>query len=429
MIERLAQHGRRTAYVVPAACWVLSMSLLAASVIMQQSDPSAARGVPGFGDAAWWGSAAVLGLQAVVLWGLRGRPRATLLAVAAGLPALMVLGEGIGVGLVAVLVATYRAALAAPGRRLAPTLLGAGALVAAGVTAAGLRSGSAESAAIVGGLLQGAAAVGLPLVLAALVGARREADAALAGTAEAQSRERDALVQVAVERERTAMARELHDIAAHHLSGIAVMTAAIGRQIDVDPDGAKQAVAQVREQSTAMLRDLRNLVVLLRDTDSPSDPSGPAGPVRMETLAGIGELVARASESGSVVSLETSGPVAELATSGAVGPLAQLAAYRVVQEALANAARHAPGARCEVRVDAQAEGRVEVAVRNGAPGPGEARVHHGPGYGLVGMRERADLTGATLRYGPTDDGGWQVALAIPVAVAPAAQTTSTGEAS
>ncbi|MFI2753286.1 sensor histidine kinase [Cellulomonas sp. P22] len=426
MIERLAQHGRRTAYVVPAACWVLSMSLLAASVMVQQSDPSAARGVPGFGDAAWWWSAAVLTLQAVVLWGWRAYPRAALLAVAAGLPALMFLGEAIGVGLVAVLVATYRAALAPPARRLAPTLLGAGALVAVGVTAAGIRTSSAGSAAVVGGLLQGLAAVGLPLLLAILVGARREADAALAGTAEAQSRERDALVQVVVERERTAMARELHDIAAHHLSGIAVMTAAIGRQIDVDPEGAKRAVAQVREQSTAMLRDLRNLVVLLRDTDAPSDP---AGPVRVETLAGIADLVGRAQESGLDVALETSGPVEEVAASGAIGPLAQLAAYRVVQEALANAARHAHGARCTVRLDVREGEHVEVLVRNSAPGRGEALVHHDPGYGLVGMRERAELTGATLRYGATDDGGWRVALAIPVAVVPAAQTTSTGEAS
>jgi signal transduction histidine kinase len=216
-------------------------------------------------------------------------------------------------------------------------------------------------------------------------------------------------VQVAVERERTAMARELHDIAAHHLSGIAVMTGAIGRQIDVDPDGAKRAVAQVREQSTAMLRDLRNLVVLLRDTEG---GGAPGDPVRMETLAGIGELVAGARESGMDVSLETSDTVAELAASGAVGPLAQLAAYRVVQEALANAARHAPGAPGEVRVHAL-EGRVEVMVRNGAPGPGEAPGRHDPGYGLVGMRERADLTGATLRYGPTDEGGWQVTLSVP----------------
>ncbi|UZN03721.1 sensor histidine kinase [Cellulomonas sp. S1-8] len=416
MIERPAQHRRRPTDVVPAACWVLSVGLLAASVVVSSTDPATASGVPGFDDAAWWWSVGVLALQAAALawWG--GRPRAALLAVAALMPALLVLGDGIGVGLIAVMVATYRAVLARPARRLTPTLLGAGALVAAAVAATALRGGVDGWPAVVAGLLQAVGGVGLPVVAASVVGSRRDALDALAGTAEAQSRERDALVQVAVERERTAMARELHDIAAHHLSGIAVMTGAIGRQIDVDPDGAKVAVAQVREQSTAMLRDLRNLVVLLRDVDGPGEPGGP---VRMETLAGIGELVAGAQEAGSAVSLETSGPVAELAASGAVGPLAQLAAYRVVQEALANAARHAPGARCEVTLDARDEGRVEVVVRNGPPAEGEAPAHHDPGYGLVGMHERAELTGATLRYGPTLAGGWQVTLSVPATVAPA----------
>ena len=115
------------------------------------------------------------------------------------------------------------------------------------------------------------------------------------------------------------------------------------------------------------------------------------------------------------MSLETSGPVAELAAAGAVGPLAQLAAYRVVQEALSNAARHAPGAACTVRLDATTPGRVEVVVRNARPDPGHVPAPHDPGYGLVGMQERAELTGATLRYGPTLDGGWQVTLSVPTA--------------
>ncbi|MBO3086298.1 sensor histidine kinase [Cellulomonas fengjieae] len=410
MIEHPAQHGRRATYLVPAVCWLLSVGLLAASLGLNQADPSAARGVPEFGDAAWWGAIAVLTAQAVVLGVWRGHPRATVLAVAAAMPALQWLGEAVGAGLIVVIVATYRVVLARPVRRLAPTLLGAGALVAVGVAAAEIRSGGEGWTVVIAGALQAVAAVGLPFVLASVVGARQDAVAAVARTVEAQGRERDALVRVAVERERTAMARELHDIAAHHLSGIAVMSAAVGRQIDVDPEGAKRAVAQVREQSTAMLRDLRNLVVLLRDTEDPPDPDGP---VRMETLAGIADLVAQARASGLEVDLETSGPVDEVAASGVIGPLAQLAAYRVVQEALANAARHAHGARCTVRIDVRADDHVELRVRNTAPGPGEALTDHDPGYGLVGMQERAELTGATLQYGPTLDGGWQVSLAIP----------------
>ncbi|MCC2322151.1 sensor histidine kinase [Cellulomonas xiejunii] len=417
MIEDPAAHRRRPTDVVPVVCWVLSLALLSASVVIIQADPQTSHGVPGFGDAAWWWAVAVLSLQAVALAGLGRHPRAALLAVAAGVPAMFVVGgDAIGVGLVTVMVATYRAVLARPARRLLATLLGAAALVAAGVAAATVRSGGEGWVVVVAGLLQGVAAVGLPFVLGSVVAARHDALTALAATADAQDRERDALVQVAVERERTAMARELHDIAAHHLSGIAVMTGAIGRQIDVDPEGAKVAVAQVREQSTAMLRDLRNLVVLLRDVDAPVEPGGP---VRMETLAGIDDLVAGAQAAGLPVSLTTAGPVGELAASGAVGPLAQLAAYRVVQEALANAARHAPGARCEVRLDASDEGRVDVVVRNGRPAAGQGPAHHDPGYGLVGMQERAELTGATLRFGATLEGGWQVTLSVPTAVATA----------
>ncbi|GIG39208.1 two-component sensor histidine kinase [Cellulomonas phragmiteti] len=406
---------------------MLSVGLLTGTVVVSGAAPETANGVPALGDAAWWWSVGVLALQAAVLarWG--AHPRRALLTVAAALPALLVLGDVIGVGLLAVMVATYRAVLARPSRPLLPTLLGAGTLVALGVTAATLRGGNAVPVAVVAGLMQGVAAVGPAFALASVVGSRRDALEALARTAEAQGRERDALVQVAVERERTAMARELHDIAAHHLSGIAVMTGAIGRQIDVDPEGAKVAVAQVREQSTAMLRDLRHLVVLLRDVDAPAETGGP---VRMETLVGIGDLVARAQASGLPVTLETTGPVTELAASGAVGPLAQLAAYRVVQEALANAARHAPGARCVVRLDATTPGCVEVVVRNGPPGAGAAPAHDDPGYGLVGMHERAELTGATLRYGTTLEGGWQVSLSVPASVTPGpgdGPTTSEGQ--
>lgn len=411
MIERLAHRGRRTTWVVPAACGLVSAALLVASAAVAASEPGV-RGVPTPDDVGWWWALAVLLAQAVLLGALRGRPRAALLAVAAVVPALLVLGDAIGVGLVPVAVGVVLVVLARPVRPLAATLAGAGALVAVGVAATELRLGGSGWVALGAGLLQGVGGVGLPALLASVVASRRDAVAALAESVEAQERERDALVQVAVERERTAMARELHDIAAHHLSGIAVMTAAIGRQIDVDPAGAKQSVAQVREQSTAMLRDLRSLVGLLREADG---AAGDQGAVRVETLAGVAELVARAQAAGQEVALETSGPVAELASSGAVGPLAQLAAFRVVQEALANAARHAPGARCTVTVDAR-PGTVDVVVRNDAPARGAAPVRRGaPGYGLVGMRERAELTGATLRHGPQDDGGWRVALAIPVA--------------
>ncbi|WP_141372050.1 sensor histidine kinase [Cellulomonas cellasea] len=399
-------------YAVPATCGGLAVGLLVAATLLHAADPTSVLGMPGFDDPTWWWAAAVVVAQAVAL-GVR--PRTTpgvLLAVGAAVPALAVLGEGIGIGLVAVLVAAFETAVEGPSPRRWPALAAAGVLVAAGVATSELRIGSVAAAAVVGGLVQALGTVGLPVLAAAVVGSRREARTARADTLAARTREHDALVQVAVERERTAMARELHDIAAHHLSGIAVMTGAIGRQIDVDPAGAKIAVAQVREQSTAMLRDLRNLVVLLRDTDAPGDADGA---VRMETLAGVAELVDRARESGLDVTLERSGPVDELAATGSLGPLAQLVVYRTVQEGLANASRHAPGARCEVLLDAGDGSALVVTVRNGPPPDGTDLPPHEPGYGLVGMRERAEVTGATLRHGPRVDGGWQLRLTVPAA--------------
>ncbi len=399
------------------------MVLLVVAAMLHAADPAGVVGMPALGTPLWWWAVVVVLLQAVAL---ASRPHAdarVLVAVAVGVPALAGLGEGIGVCLVAVLVAAYEVALHGRQSRTVPALVAAGLLVAAGVVWSELRIGTEVAIAITGGLVQAAGTVGLPVLVATFVGARREARAAQADSLAARAREHDALVRVAVERERTAMARELHDIAAHHLSGIAVMSGAIGRQIDVDPAGAKVAVAQVREQSTAMLRDLRNLVVLLRDDDGPAEQ---AGVVRMETLTGVAELVATAHGQGLDVTLRREGPLDELAASGALGPLAQLVAYRTVQESLANAGRHAPGAPCEVHLDARTDDRLEVTVRNGPPPQDQEPPRHDPGYGLVGMRERAEVTGARLRYGPTGDGGWQVRLTVPFA-APSADLTTTPE--
>jgi len=167
----------------------------------------------------------------------------------------------------------------------------------------------------------------------------------------------------------------------------------------------------VREQSTAMLRDLRSLVGLLRE--GPVDPA-PAAVTRQESLSGITGLVEAARATGADVRLTVLDRADGRPLGGEVGPLAQLAAYRTVQEALANAARHSPGARCEVVVDARDPAAVLVTVENAAPAlPPSPAATSGGGFGLVGMRERAELTDARLETGPTADGGWLVSLSLP----------------
>ncbi len=421
---------RRTDVLVAVATAVVSLGLFLGLPYLEALDPDGF-GVPittpAVGDPAWVVMASGFLVQSAALLAARRAPRAVLPVVAA-VPVLVVVitsgGDLFGVSVLPVVVAVVLAGLRVPLARLWPAVVGAGALVAAStagnwIEQNGALSGHSLADAVVGALPQGVTqavgAVGIPLVVTLFVRSRREVRAARdaeleARTAEASAvvREQDARVDAAVSRERAAMARELHDIAAHHLSGIALMSAVIDRQIDTDPVAAHEGVRQVREQSTAVLEDLRRLVGLLRD-DAPAERA-------VETVAGIVDLVERARYR-SDVRLEVLPGEHPLADG--VGPLAQLAAYRTAQEALANAALHAPGTVVTVMIDDRAPDHLELHVENTATrdlseqaGAGDA-VPGSPaagGNGLRGMRERAELVGARLQTGPTADGGWSVAL-------------------
>ncbi|WP_167001475.1 histidine kinase [Mumia sp. ZJ430] len=388
----------------------LALVALAAFCVVTAVAPEAGVVEPVPSALGWGLGAVTIVLQAVALLWRRTAPRTVLLLVSLGmlLCAVWGLGDGIGLAQLAVFVASYTLGLAQPLSRSWPTFAAAGVLAAAGSMISATFSDEPVALALGLGALQGVGTVGLPLAVAIAVATRREIRQARQSRVDALERERGALVQAAVARERTAMARELHDIAAHHLSGIAVMTAAIGTQIDSDPEAAKAAVAQVRTQSTAVLRDLRSLVGLLREDDGRTDTPER---VRPESLAGIPALVDDVSGTVRDVRLTVLAGDHQQVGHG-VGPLGQLAAYRMAQEALANAARHAPGAPTEVTVDDRDPEAVLLTVRNDRPG-GPAAQPGRSGFGLVGMRERAELTGASLDIGPTQDGGWLVRLRIP----------------
>ncbi|WP_232822072.1 sensor histidine kinase, partial [Desertihabitans aurantiacus] len=195
---------------------------------------------------------------------------------------------------------------------------------------------------------------------------------------------------------------------AHHLSGIALVAAALDRQIETDPATARRSVAQVREQTTAVLADLRRLVGLLR-TDTEATRAA-------ESVAAIATLVERRREAGTAVELVTRAAADGAPLAVGVGPVAQLALYRIAQESLANAAGHAAGAPVRVEVDDRDPDALQLTVTNG---PGGSDRDGPPGFGLVGMRERADLLGADLHSGPTADGGWEVRVRMPRADRPA----------
>ncbi|WP_146169369.1 sensor histidine kinase [Actinoplanes italicus] len=202
--------------------------------------------------------------------------------------------------------------------------------------------------------------------------------------------------------ERTRMARELHDVAAHHLTALIVQATVVERMIDHDPGAARRAAAAIRTEGKSALGNLRSVVGALRETmPIESDTATVPG------LLGIGELVAGHSDSANRPTLIVSGEPSGLSAA------ADLALYRVTQEALSNARDHAPGAEVTIRIDHRTEASV-IEVVNGPPPAGAAREdRHSRGFGLIGMRERAGLVGATLVTGPTPDGGWSVKLTVP----------------
>jgi signal transduction histidine kinase len=433
-----ARH-RRTDVLVAVGTAVVSLALLVGVPISDALEKADTTQYPPVGGLPWTLLAVTLLVQSAVLLAARRAPRATLVVVAA-LPILLAAtgpSTLFGLSALPVVVAVVLAALRVPLPRLWATTGVAAVLVTVGSgTNWAVGYGAFRSSFALGltgslgqGVLQAVGAVGLPLVVALVVRSRRELraarrDEAAARSAEADARtaeatardaaadariaeaaartaEADARVEAAVSRERAAMARELHDIAAHHLSGIALMSAVVDRQIDTDPARAHDGVRQVREQSTAVLDDLRRLVGLLRD-DAPAERA-------VETVAGITDLVEGA-RLRSAVDLDVrtgDHPLAE-----GIGPLSQLVAYRTVQEALANVALHAAGAPCTVTVDDRDPAHLTVRVENGAPTAPSVGSGPAGGNGLRGMRERAGLVGARLQTGPTAAGGWTVELVL-----------------
>ncbi|WP_432545440.1 sensor histidine kinase [Kineococcus sp. SYSU DK004] len=381
----------------------VALALLAWLPVAAAADPSLGA-APALASPSWWAAAAVVAAQSVLVARVARRP-ALLLPLTAALPLPLALAAPSAVLTLTTLpvaVATHLAVLSRPLRRLAGALAATLLLVALaqvlGQTGDEPAAGGGPWVPVAAGTAQALLVVGAPLLLGSVVAARRDAERARRQEVAALRREQEALLAAAVSQQRTAMSRELHDIAAHHLSGIALLAAAIGRQVDTDPAAAKRSAQLVREQSRAVLDDLRRLVGLLREDAADARP--------VETLAGLDDLVRARRAVGADVALVHRGDGAER-----LGPLAQLVAHRAVQEALANAAAHAPGAVCAVEVDATASDRVVLTVRNGPPtGPDQGP---GSGFGLVAMAERAQLVGGTLEHGPTGDGGWRVRLRLP----------------
>ncbi|GAA0594379.1 sensor histidine kinase [Kribbella sandramycini] len=236
----------------------------------------------------------------------------------------------------------------------------------------------------------------VPTLLGLWVYQRRALLVALRDRAEQAERERDLRAERVVVAERRRIAREMHDVVAHRVSAIALQSGALTMTA---PDKQTEEVAEViRKTSTAALTELRDILQVLRD-DLPGEP-GHVAPA----LDAVPVLVADAVGTGLKVDLQLPDPIPD------VDPAAGRAAYRVVQEALTNATKHAPGVVVTVRITAD-EQELVVEVTN-PRGVLHAEVP-GSGYGLMGMRERVSLAGGTLQTGWSDDGVFRVRAVLP----------------
>jgi signal transduction histidine kinase len=241
-----------------------------------------------------------------------------------------------------------------------------------------------------------------------------------------RQRERNAVLE-----ERARIAREMHDVVAHHMSMIAVQAETAPYRLAAEPGGSglpepvREEFAALSQAARDALTDMRALLGVLRSPDASSTREGGGGDeggdggaelAPQPRLDDVPDLVAGARRKGARVTLQMPDNSKKLPQG--VG----LTVYRIVQESLSNAARHAPGAAISVVVE-QEPPYVRITVKNDPPATRQPRTD-GTGHGLTGMRERVALLGGQLRTGPEPDGGFAVRAVLP---ANGAATTSAAD--
>jgi signal transduction histidine kinase len=369
---------RRSDAALVGALWLLSLSIVLGIV-------------DGAGRQAL---AAVVALAHIAPLAWRRRhPEGVLLAMA--VTGLVFAASGYSVVCLgpAVLVAVYAVAAYRPPSRSLPVVGAATVAMAVAVAASGARFDTVAGNAVV-------------FAVVWLVGDRQRRAVAEAATERARAaemaRSREQLARQAVMEERLAIARELHDIVAHAMSVITVQSGTARVVMDGSPDVAREALSAIEDTSRQALAEMRRLLSVLRD-DTVAGSDVPLSPAR--SLADHDGLLYVAAASGLRLELRRQGDPVPLPAG------AELAAYRIVQEALTNVCRHARASSASVVVRYEPS---EVAVEvtddgvGGVPGAG--------GHGLVGMRERAALYGGEVEAAPRPEGGFRVRARIPLEV-------------
>jgi signal transduction histidine kinase len=327
----------------------------------------------------------------------RSAPTATLVVSGALVLALFAVDHAAGaVAVIAPAIALYSLALARGGVHLvAAVVAAAAAVIVADVFLAGhdAHALTLQTAAHV-------ALVAVPVLAAEALRNRRSYIQLLLERLELAERTREEEAQRRAEQERLRIARELHDVVAHTLTTINVQAGVAAHLADREPGRAGSALAAIEAASHDALDELRAILGVLREADGAEVPLEPA-----PGLDGVAPLVDRFREAGADIELEVAGEQPER-----IPDAVQLAVFRIVQESLTNATRHAPGAAARVRLVYE-DDRLCVGIKNNS-GQERNGSERGRGVGIAGMRERATALGGTLDAGPTSYGFW-VAAELP----------------
>ncbi|MGW3288632.1 sensor histidine kinase [Streptomyces sp. NPDC001002] len=354
---------------------------------------------------SWWPGVLLAGVSCAALLWRRSRPRATVLLTLGCATAAAALGYLLTVLLLAPLMVALYSLAVGTDRRTANTftLSGIALLVGTGVLVGPVGE------PLVLRLLGPAAWLLLPTSLGTVTRLRAAYLDAVRARAEDAERSREEEARRRVTEERMRIARDLHDVVAHHLVLANLQAGAVTRQLPTHPDEAVRIATDLGGTTASALRELRSTVGLLRQAGDTDMATGHAEESLTPTpgLAQLPELAA---------SFENAGLVVTVSTEGEPGPLsagADLTAYRIVQEALTNVTKHAGVRVAEVRL-VYARDQLTVTVANDGRAGSLSGSPQDSGYGVMGMRERARSVGGRVRVGPRPAGGFEVVAELPL---------------
>ncbi|WP_329348468.1 histidine kinase [Streptomyces sp. NBC_01261] len=380
-------------------CHPRTVDVLIAAVLLACSFPGSVMTLPGRAlEVPWWPGVSVAGLASVALLWRRTLPRTTVVVTLCCAMAVATLGYILTVLVIGpLMVALYT--LARGSDRTTATLFT--------VSGIALLLGTAlvvgpDTEPLVLKLVGPVFWLLLPTSLGTTTRLRAACLEAVRARADHAERTREKEARHRVTEERMRIARDLHDVVAHHLVLANLQAGTVVRLMRTRPEEAERIAGELAGTTLSAVRELKATVGLLRHTDDSDTPSGPA-----PGLTQLAELVASFEPAGLTVTVNTEGRPRPLSAG------ADLTAYRIVQEALTNVTKHAGTGSAEVRLS-YAHDRLSITVTDHGGTAVPSSPSSGSGYGVIGMRERALSAGGRLRAGHRPEGGFEVVTELPL---------------